>query len=82
MTEGVEIARLPIHERLPKMDGWHAKAKASTNPVLRQLTPALDRIHRADCANQAMLVPPSSPWHASVIGARIKTAGPVVARPS
>jgi tetratricopeptide (TPR) repeat protein len=55
MTEAVEIAKLPMHERKPKLDEWHAKARGTTNPVIFLLCPAFDQVNRADVANQALL---------------------------
>jgi hypothetical protein len=55
MTEAVEIAKLPIHERKAELDKWQAKIMVSTNPVSLMLTPALHKIHMAECANQGLL---------------------------
>ena len=55
MTDGVEIAKLPINEQGPRFDEWDKKTKASRNPIILSLTPALVRIHHAECRSQANL---------------------------
>jgi hypothetical protein len=55
MTECVEIAKLPIHEQGPRIDEWDTKIKASRNPIIEAFTPALVRIHQAECRGQANL---------------------------
>jgi hypothetical protein len=55
MNRGVEIAKLPSHERLPKILEWEAHCVASRNPLVKHLVPALVKVHREECRSQAML---------------------------
>jgi len=55
MTRCVEIARLPIHERGAKIVEWQEESRGTRNPITRLLTPALVKIHQAECRSQALL---------------------------
>ena len=55
MNRGIEIAKLPIHAREPEIMAWEAEAKDTENALIKLLTPALKKIHQADCRSQAML---------------------------
>ncbi len=54
MNAAVEIARLPIHERGPKLQEQEAQLK-NTNILTRLLAPALTKVHNAEARSQAML---------------------------
>jgi hypothetical protein len=55
MTRCVEIAKLPIHERGPKMKEWEDDSRQSRNVIVRLLYPALTKCHQAECRSQALL---------------------------
>jgi hypothetical protein len=55
MTDGVEIAKLPIHERKPRIDEWDKKITTSGNPLIEWYAPGLVRIHHSECQGQANL---------------------------
>src|SRR5207249_1131669 len=55
MNRGVEIAKLPIHERGPKIEEWEGVCKATRNPLMRMLIPATRKINETECRNHALL---------------------------
>jgi hypothetical protein len=55
MNQAVEIAKLPIHERRPKLDEWHAVAQGTANPIIKRLAPALIRVDECDHRSQGLL---------------------------
>jgi hypothetical protein len=56
MNRGVEMAKLPIHERNAPMEQWSAEIKnGKKNPVTWLLARGLVKVHQADCRSQAML---------------------------
>ena len=61
MNRVVEISKLPIHERGPKLQEWGAN-KNSSNPIISMMAPPLggswplgSNCHRAECRSQALL---------------------------
>jgi hypothetical protein len=55
MNRCVDIAKLPIHERPPKVAELEADRKNTKNPLIRKLAPSLSKVSTADCRQQAML---------------------------
>ena len=51
----VEIAKLPLHQRLAKMDEWDKATKKSKNSLFQALMPAVSKVQQADCRSQATL---------------------------
>jgi hypothetical protein len=55
MNRCVDIAKLPIRERPPKVAECDADRKNTKNPLIMRLAPALSKVSTADCRQQAML---------------------------
>lgn len=55
MNRGVEIAKLPHHERTAAFDEWEKATRDTRNPVVRTLAPAMSKVNRADIRVQAWL---------------------------
>ncbi len=55
MNRCVDIAKLPIHERPPKLAEWEADCKNTKNPLIKTLVPALFMVNDQERRHQAML---------------------------
>jgi hypothetical protein len=55
MNGCVEIGKLPLPERGPKVEEWLKETARTSNPVIRALAPKLARLQKADVCRQAVL---------------------------
>jgi hypothetical protein len=55
LNRTVETAKLPIHERVAKMQELEAEVKGTKNVLTRLQAPALSKVHQSECRSQAML---------------------------